>query len=376
MLGSMTLSAFASASPAIPACLLPACTIAVPEQDLDQDGWADPDDCDDTNPNVYPGAAEIQDGIDNNCDGEIDEGLALDGDGYIAFSDCNENGRIDSCEIADDPSLDCNGNALFDLCEIVYGLAEDCDQNGVPDSCAQYSGVDVSSDRLTPFGYTSPQTWTIDPAFPGIDGAFSTARLTMRVHGDFAGPGEYFTVYVNGRFAGNVEGGGIYDCNAGPLSTSDFFTRELEIPMNVWNYAAAAGGGVVAIDFVPSIAVDTNRCAQPKPSFIEADLSYTAALDADCNANGLLDICEIDIAPWIDINSNGVPDECEGNGTISTGCPGDLDRSGQVDPGDIALLLLEMNTPAAPGDPLDVDQSGMVDPGAVGFLLLLFGPCS
>jgi len=49
---------------------------------------ADSTDCDDTNALINPDAAELCDGIDNNCDGQIDEGLLttyfldLDGDGY------------------------------------------------------------------------------------------------------------------------------------------------------------------------------------------------------------------------------------------------------------------------------------------------------
>jgi RHS repeat-associated protein len=42
--------------------------------DLDGDGFYSDEDCMDSDPSVFPGAPEFCDGIDNDCDGEIDEG--------------------------------------------------------------------------------------------------------------------------------------------------------------------------------------------------------------------------------------------------------------------------------------------------------------
>ncbi|HCH64044.1 MAG TPA: hypothetical protein DFR83_14655, partial [Deltaproteobacteria bacterium] len=56
--------------------------------DEDADGFTSQEDCNDSDPAVNPAGTEICDGIDNNCDGVIDEGVTdpfwpdMDGDGF------------------------------------------------------------------------------------------------------------------------------------------------------------------------------------------------------------------------------------------------------------------------------------------------------
>ena len=60
-----------------------------PVFDNDQDGYTSDVDCNDANPAVHPGATEVCNGIDDNCNGLVDDGLQIfpfyldaDGDGY------------------------------------------------------------------------------------------------------------------------------------------------------------------------------------------------------------------------------------------------------------------------------------------------------
>lgn len=72
---------------------------------------------------------------------------------------------------------------------------------------------------------------------------------------------------------------------------------------------------------------------------------------------------------WTSTKSYSVAYELRG----ALACPCDLDDSGSVDLGDIALLLLDYG--ACPGCAADVDGNGMVDFGDVAITLLETGPC-
>ena len=55
--------------------------------DDDGDGFLSDEDCDDNNAQINPSVEEICDGIDNNCSGQVDEGV-LD----VFYADSDEDG--------------------------------------------------------------------------------------------------------------------------------------------------------------------------------------------------------------------------------------------------------------------------------------------
>jgi len=99
-------------------------------------GFVDVDgDCEPLNGDVYPGAQEICDGLDNNCDGNIDEGftqityyLDEDGDGY------GTDDQIQSCLPVGDYTATENGDCNDDDANINPMSPEICG-NSVDDNC-------------------------------------------------------------------------------------------------------------------------------------------------------------------------------------------------------------------------------------------------
>ena len=166
------------------------CEGSVPpsETDDDGDGVADCDgDCDDTSAAVFPGAPELCNGADDDCDGDADEDFDVDGDGYadgedpacagLLGADCDDtsvavfpgapelcNAIDDNCDGVLDEDFDLDGDGWVDGldpdCVTAWGAAVDCDDadpdvfpgnfedciNGVDDNCNGLVDEDLDDD--------------------------------------------------------------------------------------------------------------------------------------------------------------------------------------------------------------------------------------
>ncbi len=106
----------------------------VPLQDADGDGYPSGEDCDDDDASIHPGAEESCDGLDNDCDEQIDEGLL-----GTWYADADADGWGDD-------------EAPLEACEAPSGAAElagDCDDSDPavhPEAPERCNGVDDDCD--------------------------------------------------------------------------------------------------------------------------------------------------------------------------------------------------------------------------------------
>ena len=165
-------------------------------------------DCDDTDNSINPGAAEVCDGSDNDCDASVDEGVLTtfyrdaDGDGFGDSTDsqsaCTQPaGYVSNSTDCDDTDNSINGPSTWYADADGDGLGDSSDSQS---ACAQPAGYVADSsdncDDLTATNYddagNAPCSFGI--AYTGLDsllGCENQANVTMDLDTMHAGTGSW-----------------------------------------------------------------------------------------------------------------------------------------------------------------------------------------
>ncbi len=290
-------------------------------------------DCDDTNGNVHPGAAEACNGIDDNCNGIVDEAVDTDGDGT---NDCFDGCPTDpnkiapgvcGCGVADidtdfDGTLDCNDN-----CPTVANPGQqDTDGDGVGNACDNCLTVsnpgqqDADGDGVGNACDNCPTV--INPGQQNSDGdAFGNACDNCP------------TVTNPGQQDADVDGVGDACDNCPSVANATHQDSDGDGLGNACdNCPTVANPGQQDGDGDGAGNACDNCVAIPNPSQADCDGDNVGDACAiaggapDCNLNGVPDSCDIANATSFDLNGNTVPDECELDGGSpfcfgNSGCP-------------------------------------------------------
>ncbi len=256
--------------------------------DADGDGYPVELDCDDEDPTINPGASEACDGVDNDCNGEIDNGFDADDDGWTSCAgDC----------VNSDPFINPDAEEQCD------GIDNDCDCMDNP--------VDTNNDGLD----CGPGDAGVDETFDGDGDGFIDANTPLCA--DIYGPNaDYSAAGDCDDDESEVHPGAHEQSGDGMDNDCDTCTDEcFDHDGDGWDNCDPGDGGDAS-------------CTDPGQG------SSGDGLDADCN-DSPADFLSVIVHPDIEftaIQADGTPvvmdEQCDG---LDNDCDGQIDEGWNED---------------------------------------------
>ena len=386
--------------------------------DADRNGVADQ--CEDCNANGIVDGFEIADGTsaDVNNDGVPDacqltsndcDADGVPDDAELASADCNGNLILDACDIASgsafdtnangipDECEDCNGNGTVDPLDIASGFSVDCNEDGVPDECQFGAPVEpvryvyddgVQEANINFVGAVLEFAWmnrfTVVPGgevvtavevvwgdtYPDLPGE---VVLWSDPNGDGNPVDARVIVAVDTRSmkidfpSDNLNVVQIPPTHIGPAGTSFFVGVHFD---DIWGSGKPvaidvdephSGQGWIAYALTGTMDIDNLAAGWimqwPHHDLLVRAIASDGRLEADCNVNEVLDVCDVASGRRGDVNGNGIPDDCE--------LLGDVNGDGVVNATDLSLLLAAWGG----GGAADIDGDGSVGASDLSILL-------
>jgi hypothetical protein len=139
--------------------------------------------------------------------------------------------------------------------------------------------------------------------------------------------------------------------------------QQCNTPADLGACASIAAGDSHTIAIAGPPLIDTD--GDGRPDATDNCPAIANPTQADCNANGVGDACEI-AAGAPDFNHDTIPDTCQ--------CLADLFVDRQVNGADLGALLSQWG-PANANTASDMNRDGLVNGADLGILLAFWGPC-